>query len=397
MDFKTIKETDSLYSMRTYNRFPVCWVSGTGCKLYDSNGKEYTDFLAGLAVNSLGYGDPELTQAIAVQASKLMHTSNLFYSEENAELSKLLTEGSDFSKVFLCNSGAEANECAIKLTRKYFNNYLSPRKTIITAVNSFHGRTLATVTATGQTKYSAPFAPLPEGFKHVPFGDIDALNEELNSGNVAAFMIETIQGEGGVVPASYEYLTTAYAMCKAKGALFIVDEIQTGMGRTGKMFSYEHFGITPDIITLAKGLGGGVPIGAVLARGDAAECFVPGDHGTTFGGNPLAAKAAAVVVKRLKSPGFLDNVSQTGEYFKAKLTELKAIHSVIDVRGKGLLLGLQLNPDIKGAEIVGKMLSAGYVINCCGGNTLRFCPPLIISKREIDGMIAALGKLLKSI
>jgi predicted acetylornithine/succinylornithine family transaminase len=393
MDYKTAKNLDDKFSMKTYARTPIVWVSGRGAKLYDSAGREYTDFLAGLATNCLGYGDSELTQTIAVQASKLLHVSNLFHTAENAELVKLLVEGSDFSKAFLCNSGAEANECVIKLVRKYYSNFFGDKKIILSALNSFHGRTLATVTMTGQEKYSEPFKPLPEGFRHVPHGDLKALKDALKTYDVGALVLETIQGEGGVIPATKEYIQEAYGMCKDFGAFFILDEIQTGVGRTGKLFSYEHYGIKPDAITLAKGLGGGLPIGAVLARGDLAECFVPGDHGTTFGGNPMSCKAATVVVNRLKNTDLLQKVASNGEYLMEKLSELKKA-PVLEIRGKGLLIGMQLDSSVKGSEVVLKMLQKGFVLNCCGQNTLRFCPPFVITKREIDGMTAVLKEVL---
>ncbi|MDR3318928.1 MAG: aminotransferase class III-fold pyridoxal phosphate-dependent enzyme, partial [Clostridiales bacterium] len=266
---------------------------------------------------------------------------------------------------------------------------------IITAEGSFHGRTLATATLTGQPKYSAPFAPLPPAIRYVPYNDIGALKKAVTP-DVGAILLETVQGEGGVVPATHEYLTSAYALAKAKGIIFALDEVQTGVGRTGKMFSYEHFGIIPDIITLAKGLAGGVPIGAVLARGAVAEAFKPGDHGSTFGGNPLACAAAAVVLKRLKRTALLDEVDKKGAYLLNRLTELRALDCVSDVRGLGLLAGLQLKPSVLGAEIVGKMLEMGYIINCCAKNTLRFAPPFIITTAEIDAMTDTLSALLKT-
>jgi len=393
MTYNKIKQFDNKYYFKTYSRQPLALVKGQRTKLYDTNGKEYTDFFAGVAVNCLGYNDAEISKTIAKQAKKLLHVSNHFYTEEQAKVLQLLLDGSDFTRAFLCNSGAEANECALKLIRKYYYEKGVDKPVIITAESSFHGRTLATATLTGQPKYSLPFAPLPPAIKYVKYNDIAALSEALTP-DVGAVLLETVQGEGGVNPATFEYLTAAYALAKSKGVIFALDEVQTGVGRTGKMYSYEHFGIIPDVITLAKGLGGGVPIGAVLARGALAEAFKPGDHGSTFGGNPLACAAAAVVLKRLKNTPLINEVEQKGVYLNDKLTELRVLDCVADVRGIGLLVGLQLKGYVKGAEIVGKMLDLGYIINCCSNNTLRFAPPFIITLQEIDAMADALKGLL---
>lgn len=384
MEFSKIKEIDKNGFMNVFNRQNICFTHGEKNKLYDTTGKEYTDFIAGIAVNSLGYNHPKLVEAISSQASKLIHISNLYYNEPQAQLVENLLDGTIFEKVFFANSGAEANEAAIKLVRKYYYNRGENKPVIITANNSFHGRTLATVTATGQEKYSLPYAPLPGGFKHVPFNDFEALRAAISE-DVGAVMLECIQGESGVTPATYDYLVNAYALCKSKGILFVVDEVQTGVGRTGKMYAYEHYGILPDIITLAKGLAGGVPIGALLARGDVAHSFTPGDHGSTFGGNPLACAAANVVLNELKN-GLLDEISVKGDYLNAKLSRLKKHKFVKDVRGMGLLQGLELSKDLLGAEVVGKMAGQGILINCAGNNTLRFAPPYTITTDEIDEM-----------
>ena len=397
MKFNEIKELDSHCYMQVYKRQPAAIVSGKGCKLYDAEGRELTDFFAGIAVNALGYADPELSQAIADQALKLLHASNHFYTEEQSEVSALLLKDSDFTRVFICNSGTEANEGAIKLIRRYFHDKGGKggkKSTILTAVNSFHGRTFAAMTATGQPKYSLQFSPLVGGFKHISFNDIESFRFALSE-DVGAVILETIQGEGGVRAASKEYLAEVSRICKEKDILLVIDEVQTGIGRTGKMFGYEHYGIKPDIITLAKALGGGVPIGAVLARGDVATAFAPGDHGTTFGGNALACRAAIVVLNRLKNTDLLKQVEENGKYLEDKLRDLaKRSSHVAEVRGMGLLLGMELKSDFSGADIVGKMLEKGYIINCCGNNTLRFCPPLIISRKEIDEMIETLTSLL---
>ncbi|HHW90613.1 MAG TPA: aspartate aminotransferase family protein [Clostridiales bacterium] len=392
--FEKIKQIDKQYYMPVFNRFDVCFTHGQGCKLYDIDGKEYIDFGAGIAVNCLGHNDAELVNAISEQAKNIIHLSNLYYSPIQAECAKELLKDTDFDKVFFCNSGAEANEGAIKLVRKYYYNKGQNKPVIITAKNSFHGRTLATAAATGQPKYSQSYKPLPEKFVHIPFNDINAFKDAIND-DVGAVMLEVIQGEGGIIPADYEYIQEIEALCKRSGILLIIDEVQTGMGRTGKMFGYEHYGITPDIITLAKGLGAGMPIGAVLARGECAEAFAPGDHGSTFGGNPLACAAALVVIKRLKN-GLIDYVKQSGEYFWDKLQSLKKYPAVKQIRGKGLLLGLELNSDIV-KYIIDKMLANCYIIIGCGANSVRFCPPLIIQKNHIDGMVECLEGILKEV
>lgn len=384
MDFERIKEIEKDHCMKVFKRSNVCFERGEGCTLYDTAGHAYTDFFGGIAVNCLGYNDPDLVKAISEQAGKIIHSSNLYYNVPQAELIDRLTRDGMFTRTFLCNSGAEANECAIKIVRKLASDSGSGRTTILTAKESFHGRTIATVTATGQEKYSAPFAPLPGGFKYVPFNDLDALREATTP-DVGAIMLECIQGESGVRPATYDYLVGAYAFAKQKGLLLILDEVQTGTGRTGKFFCFEHYGIQPDIVTLAKGLGGGVPIACCLARGDAAEVLGPGDHGSTFGGNPLACAAANVVVGKLQEGGLLERVAETGDYLADQLSSKLARHKfVLDIRGKGLLRGIQLDERVSVAAVAGKMLSLGVVIGTCGHNTLRIAPPYIITREEID-------------
>ena len=386
MDFEKIKEIEKDHYMKLFRRNNVCFERGEGCTLYDTAGHAYTDFFSGIAVSALGHNDPDLVKAICDQAGKLIHSSNLYYSLPQAELTERLTENGMFSRVFFCNSGAEANECAIKIVRKLAYASGSGRTTILTASESFHGRTLATVTATGQPKYSTPFAPLPGGFKYVPFNDLDALREATTP-DVGAIMLECIQGESGVTPATYDYLVGAYAFAKQKGILLILDEVQTGTGRTGKFYCFEHYGIQPDIVTLAKGLGGGVPIAACLARGEAAEALEPGDHGSTFGGGPLACAAANVVVKKLTEEGLLERVTEAGDYLADQLSSKLARHKfVLDIRGKGLLRGVQLDEKLSAASVVGKMMSLGVIIGTCGHNTLRIAPPYIISRAEIDDM-----------
>ena len=388
MDYKEIKELDEKYYFNTFgSRLPVVFEYGEGATLYDSQGQKYMDFVAGIAVNTLGYNHPALKEAIAKQAEKLLHCSNLFYIESQAQLAKTLVENSCGDKVFLCNSGAEANEGAIKLARKYFYSKNLYKYEIITTLNSFHGRTMATLAATGQEKYQKPFEPLPTGFVHVPFNDIEAV-EKAVSYKTCAVMVEPIQGEGGVIPATAQYMKALRKLCDDKGILLIFDEVQTGIGRTGKLFGYEHYDIEPDIFTLAKGLGGGVPIGAVVAKDFVASAMEPGDHGSTFGGNPLACSAALAVLSSVLKEGFLENVKAVGEYFTSKLLELKEKFPFIrEVRGKGLMLGMELENTISGKKVVLDMLHKGFIINCTGNNTLRFVPPLIIEKEDIDSLV----------
>lgn len=395
MGYKTIKKMDEKYYMNTFGeRLPVAFEYGHGSTLYDDYGKPYTDFLSGIAVNTLGYNHPKLSRAIAAYAGKVMHCSNLFYIESQADLARKLVENSCGDRVFLANSGAEANEGAIKLARKYFYSKHQYKYEIITLENSFHGRTMATVAATGQEKYQRPFEPMPTGFVHVPINDIEALKAAL-SYKTCAIMAELIQGEGGIYELTPEYIKFLRDICDEREILLIFDEVQTGMGRTGKLFAYEHYGVEPDIFTLAKGLGGGIPIGAVVAKESVAKYMEPGDHGTTFGGNPLASGAALAVLDTILEDGFLENVASKGEYFRDRLIELMEDRPYVeDVRGKGLMLGLQLSDNIPGRDIVIKMLNKGFIINCAGSNTLRFLPPLIIEKNDIDGLIDALHEVL---
>jgi len=388
---------DTQYYMNTFGkRTPVVFDYGRGSTLYDIEGRKYIDFLAGIAVNCLGYSHPTLVEAITNQASRLLHCSSLFYIESQSKLAETLVKNSCFDRVFFGNSGAEAVEGAIKLSRNYFYKKNMYKYEIITNTNSFHGRTLAALTATGQPKYQKPYEPLPAGFKYVPYNDIDALSSAI-SDTTCAIMIELIQGEGGVIEATPDYVKAAAQICKDNGLLLIFDEIQTGIGRTGKMFAYEHYDVEPDIITLAKGLGGGVPIGALLAKSHAAA-FEPGDHGSTFGGNPLACSAALAVLKAILTEDLISGSSEKGLYFKHSLNSLREKYPFIkDVRGKGLMLGLQLDDSINGREIVGKCFEKGFIINCAGNNTLRFVPPLIITLDEIDSLVSSLESIFSSI
>lgn len=391
MDLRKIKELSSSTYMNVFRRQNICFVSGNGNKLYDTAGKEYTDFVSGIGVNCLGYNHPDLVNAISRQAATLIHSSNLYYNREQALLCEKLLDGTIFRKVFLANSGAEANECAIKLVRKYYNRRGQKRPVIITAEGSFHGRTLATLTATGQKSHFGIYEPLPEGFRHVPYGDLDALRQAMTD-DVGAIMLEVVQSRSSIRPAAYDYLVGAYALCRAKGALFILDEIQTGMGRTGRMFAFEHHGLQPDIITLGKALGGGLPISAVLARGEVADAFAPGDHGSTLSGNQLACAAAGVVVDALKG-GLLGEVAEKGEYLAGKLAHFHKYKFVRATVGMGLLQSVELGPELNGNYVAAQLLSMGILVNCTKRNVLRLLPPYTIERREMDEFVEKLDEI----
>jgi acetylornithine aminotransferase/acetylornithine/N-succinyldiaminopimelate aminotransferase len=376
------------YLFPNYARLPYSFVKGEGCYLYDEDGKKYLDMLSGIAVNQLGYNHPKLTESICRQAKEIIHISNLFYIKPQYEVAKILAENSCGDKVFFCNSGAEANEALIKLIRRYFYDKKENRYEIITFEGSFHGRTLATITATAQPKYQEGFQPLPEGFKYAKFNDIDSVKQLIND-KTAAVLIELVQGEGGVNPADKEFIKELYSLCRENGMLFTVDEVQTGIGRTGKLFAYQHYDIEPDIISLAKGLGGGVPIGAIIAKDEIAKSFVPGTHASTFGGNYLVAAAAKVVLEEILSDGFLDKVIENGEYLKERLKTFG-----YPVKGLGLMIGVDLPEEISAKEIMKKALENGLIIGTAGKNTLRFVPPLIIQKDDIDLAVNILEKVL---
>jgi predicted acetylornithine/succinylornithine family transaminase len=394
MEMKKFFDESSRYIMNTYNRFPVVLRKGRGMKVWSSDGKEYLDFVGGVAVNILGHCHPRVVVAIQKQAQRLLHVSNYYYIEPQIKLAKLLVGHSFADKVFFCNSGAEANEAAIKLARKYSKEQISPKRfEIITAKNSFHGRTLATLTATGQEKFQKGFEPLVPGFKYVPFNDINAMGKTITK-DTCAVMLEPIQGEGGVKLPDHDYLKEVRDLCNEHNILLILDEVQTGMGRTGKLFAYEHFGITPDIMTIAKGLGGGVPIGAMLATDKVASAFQPGNHATTFGGNPLVCAAAVATIETLLEDGFiLDQCNRMSKYFRGRLEQLMEEFPslIIEIRGKGLLLGMEMTRD--GDPIVKACLEKGVLINCAAGNVLRFIPPLIVQQKDIDRLIDVLEEV----
>ena len=378
---------------KTYKRFPIVITRGKGCTLWDSHGRSYTDFVAGIAVCNLGHSHPRVTEVLSKQADTLLHVSNLYYTVPQVELASWLIENSFADRVFFCNSGAEANEAAIKLARKYHNdNGDFSRNKIIAMEKSFHGRTMATLSATGQDKIRHGFEPLLEGFDFVEFNSTKALQNKIGA-STCAVLIEPIQGEGGIRCPDPEYLKTVRQICNDAGALLIFDEIQTGIGRTGALFAYEHFGIEPDIMTLAKALANGLPIGAMLAKEDIAEAFGPGAHASTFGGTPIITTASLEVVKTLFEEKIIDHCKEISAYFMEKLYWLKNRHeSIQDVRGLGLLLGIKLKTD--GGPVVTKCMEKGFLINCIQGNILRFIPPLIISKDEIDSLITCLDEIL---
>lgn len=392
MPTEELKDGAAKYLMQTYARQPISIVRGRGSKVYDMEGREYVDFVGGIAVNILGHGHPDLVQAIQRQAAQLIHVSNLYYTEPQVKLAQMLVDHSFADKVFFCNSGAEANEAAIKLARRYgHEKYGAGRFEIITMKNSFHGRTLATITATGQEKVQKGFEPLMPGFSYAPFNDLGAI-EALVSENTAAIMLEPIQGEGGVRVADREYLKHLRELCTKKDILLIFDEVQTGMGRTGTLFAYEQSGVEPDIMTLAKGLGGGIPIGACLATEAAAAVFTPGTHASTFGGNPLACAAALAVCRVLLEGRVLDQAKRMGEYLAKGLADCKDRHRVVrEVRGLGLLQGMEL--DIDARAVVADCLARGVLVNATSDRVLRFVPPLIITQPEIDKLIETLSAI----
>jgi predicted acetylornithine/succinylornithine family transaminase len=386
------KLTDK-YVAQTYARYPIALVRGKGTRVWDANGKEYLDFLAGIAVNSLGHCHPAVVRAILQQARKLLHVSNLYHIRPQSELARELCHRSFADRVFFCNSGAEANEAALKLARRYGGEHLGGRYEILSAQNSFHGRTLATLTATGQEKVRAGYDPLPAGFRQIPFNNLRAAEDAIDAQKTVGILVEPIQAEGGIIVADEYYLHGLRELCDRRGLLLIFDEVQTGMGRTGKLFAYEHFGVTPDIMTLAKALGGGLPLGAMLAREAVANSFKPGSHASTFGGNPLACSAGLAVMKTLLSGGVLRNCAKMSKLLIAGLERLcERVPFARGVRGKGLLLGLEL--DIDGTKIVDECMQEGLLLNCTASKVLRFAPPLTITAKEIDRGLAVLEKVL---
>ncbi len=384
-------EAGKKYVMHTYNRLPILLEKGQGSVVWDTDGNAYLDFVGGIAVNCLGHSHPVIVEAIKEQADKMIHCSNLYWIEPQIELAKILVEHSVMDKAFFCNSGAEANEGAIKLARKWGKG----RFEIISAVHSFHGRTMGALAATGQEKYQKNFVPTLTGFKYAGFNDLESIAGMVDK-NTCAIMLEPIQGEGGVNEPDPEFFKGIRQLCDEYNLLLIFDEVQTGIGRTGKPFAYQHYGIEPDIITLAKGLGGGVPVGAMLAKDAVAESFEPGDHASTFGGNPLVSHVAHKVCQTVFAPEFLEAVNDKSEYFRGKLEGLKEeFPFVVRIKGKGLMIGLELSKDA--TAIPAAMLSRGILINAIGTSVLRFVPALTIEKSEIDQLIEALKESFREV
>ena len=393
MDKKAIIEETEKYYLPVFGRYPMVMELGQGCRVWDNEGNEYVDAFAGIAVNSLGYNHPVLVKAISEQASKLMHCSNLYYTEIQAKALRVVAEATGMDRIFFANCGAEGNEGAMKLARKYGVSKAPTKYKIISADESFHGRTFDTLAATGHDYYHVGYGPLSPGHVLVPYGDIKALEAQMDD-DVCAVLLEPIQGEGGVHVPSDEYLQQVRALCDKHDALLIFDEVQTGVARTGKWFAYMHSGVKPDILTFAKGIGGGFPVAGFAVPERLAHVFKPGDHGGTFGGNPLACAAVYATLTTIKSEGLVDKVAEKGEYFKNKLRKLQEKYpdKVTDVRGCGLMLGMEVAGE--GKPIVESCLANNVIVNCTAGNVIRIVPPLIISREEIDIVVAALDKAL---
>lgn len=393
MDKKAIIEETEKYYLPVFGRYPMVMELGQGCRVWDNEGNEYVDAFAGIAVNSLGYNHPVLVKAISEQASKLMHCSNLYYTEIQAKALRVVAEATGMDRIFFANCGAEGNEGAMKLARKYGVSKAPTKYKIISADESFHGRTFDTLAATGHDYYHVGYGPLSPGHVLVPYGDIKALEAQMDD-DVCAVLLEPIQGEGGVHVPSDEYLQQVRALCDKHDALLIFDEVQTGVARTGKWFAYMHSGVKPDILTFAKGIGGGFPVAGFAVTERLAHVFKPGDHGGTFGGNPLACAAVYATLTTIKSEGLVDKVAEKGEYFKNELLKLQEKYpdKVTDVRGCGLMLGMEVAGE--GKPIVESCLANNVIVNCTAGNVIRIVPPLIISREEIDIVVAALDKAL---
>ena len=393
MDKKAIIEETEKYYLPVFGRYPMVMELGQGCCVWDNEGNEYVDAFAGIAVNSLGYNHPVLVKAISEQAAKLMHCSNLYYTEIQAKALRVVAEATGMDRIFFANCGAEGNEGAMKLARKYGVSKAPTKYKIISADESFHGRTFDTLAATGHDYYHVGYGPLSPGHVLVPYGDIKALEAQMDD-DVCAVLLEPIQGEGGVHVPPDEYLQQVRALCDKHDALLIFDEVQTGVARTGKWFAYMHSGVKPDILTFAKGIGGGFPVAGFAVPEHLAHVFKPGDHGGTFGGNPLACAAVYATLTTIKSEGLVDKVAEKGEYFKNELRKLQEKYpdKVTDVRGCGLMLGMEVAGE--GKPIVESCLANNVIVNCTAGNVIRIVPPLIISKEEIDIVVAALDKAL---
>jgi acetylornithine/N-succinyldiaminopimelate aminotransferase len=386
MDQKTFDK----YVLKTYNRYPITIVRGRGMSVWDENGKEYLDFFPGYGTGNLGHCHPRVVAALHRQIDEILHVPNIYYNDAQGELAKLIIENSIKGQVFFCNSGAEANEGAIKLARKCNPD----KKIIITLKNSFHGRTIAAITATGQPAYHDGFDPLPGGFVYCEVNDIEMLREMMNA-SVAAIMIEPILGEGGIIPLSSEFIQTARQLCNDYNALLILDEVQSGIGRTGRMFAYQHFGIEPDILTMAKSLAGGIPIGAFAVKRKYCKVLQPGNHGSTFGGNPVACSAGVAVLKAIAEENLLDNATKMGNYLHDRLEVLKSKYDIIkEVRGIGLMLGMELT--IPGAEVVKRCQAKKILLNCTHETVLRLMPAINVTKYKIDRLVKVLDDVLNT-
>jgi acetylornithine/N-succinyldiaminopimelate aminotransferase len=398
MNLTDLQAAESKLLLQTYERYPVQFVSGNGVHLRDEQGNDYLDLLSGIGVCALGYNHPAVTRAISEQAQQLLHTSNLFYHQGTTELAMRLTEITGLDRVYLCNSGTEAWEAALKLARAHALMLRAEGKTLGTKFlameDSFHGRTMGSVSTTHKARYREPFAPLIPTVDFIPFNDVDALRSAFNS-DYCAIVLEAIQGEGGINPVSDEFLRTARELCDSTRALLICDEIQSGMGRTGKWCAYQHYGILPDVTTLAKPLANGVPIGAMLCTDAAARAITPGMHGTTFGGNPLACAAAIAVIDEIKQQHLLDHIADTGGYFLDQLRALQSKHAaIVEVRGRGLMIGVELNSDTLAKAVLNGMMAQHILLNRTHETVLRFLPPFLITREHIDQTIAALDTLL---
>ena len=380
--------------MNTYSRFDLNLVRGEGCFVYDQKGNKYLDFVTGIAVNCLGHCHPKLVQAIKEQSETLWHVSNLYHTEEANELSKKLVDLSGLESVFFCNSGTEAVEAAFKLTKKYAKNKKRTDEfEIIAMKNSFHGRTLGALSLTGQPKYQKSFEPLISGVKYAEFNNIEDVLSKVNE-NTAGIILELVQGEGGINPATIEFVKEIRKICDEHDILMIIDEVQTGIGRTGTMFAYEHYGILPDIVTLAKALGGGFPIGAMLAKEAVASAFAPGDHASTFGGNPLACKIANTILTTFVEDNILGNVTEIESYIRSQVEEMMKKHqSIVKIKGKGLLLGFEIKGDV--LKIISSCIDKGLLVLRAGENVLRILPPLNVSKKEVDQCLSILQEVLE--
>ena len=395
MSNREVRQLTDGYVMQTYARFPIALVKGKGVRVWDADGKEYLDFAAGIAVNSLGHCHPAVARAVADQVDTLLHVSNLYHIEPQARLAKALCERSFADRVFFCNSGAEANEAAIKLARRYGSEQARGRNEVITALNSFHGRTLATLTATGQEKIRLGYDPLPAGFRQIPFNDLEAAEAAVDR-RTAAILVEPIQGEGGVVAPDPSYVRGLRRLCDHRGLLLMFDEVQVGMGRTGKLFAYEHFGVEPDVMTLAKALGGGLPLGAMLARERVAESFPPGSHASTFGGNPVVCRAGLAVLETLLEDGLVERCEAMGNLLREGLEGLAGRFAFVrEVRGKGLLLGMEMDLDC--GPVIRGCMEEGLLVAGAGANVLRMAPPLTIGEEDVAEALSVLERVLASL